>query len=74
MAAAGSPAQPRECAVTIDPREPRLASEPPGPDDTVEYCPVCRTRTWHVERVCEWADGHERMAEARLRNPRTTPE
>jgi hypothetical protein len=25
---------------------------------TVQYCPICRTKTWHVDGVCEWLDGH----------------
>lgn len=27
-------------------------------EETVEYCPHCRTKTWHRDRVCEWSDGH----------------
>ncbi|MCL2429260.1 MAG: hypothetical protein FWD12_08520 [Alphaproteobacteria bacterium] len=26
--------------------------------ETVRYCPSCRADTWHVDGVCEWADGH----------------
>jgi hypothetical protein len=29
--------------------------------ETVQYCPICRCKTWFVAGVCEWADGHERM-------------
>jgi hypothetical protein len=26
--------------------------------ETVTYCLICRTKTWHVDGVCEWSDGH----------------
>ncbi len=25
---------------------------------SIEFCPVCATKTWHNDRVCEWSDGH----------------
>jgi hypothetical protein len=36
--------------------------------ETVQYCQICRCKTWFVDGVCEWADGHERMEEARRRD------
>jgi hypothetical protein len=39
----------------------------PDPKETVQYCPICRTKTWHVNGVCEWTDGHDKMKEARGR-------
>jgi hypothetical protein len=31
--------------------------------ETVQHCPVCGARTWHVDGVCEWADGHQMRGE-----------
>lgn len=25
----------------------------------VAHCPKCGTKTWHIDGVCEWADGHK---------------
>ena len=27
--------------------------------ETVQFCPRCRTKTWHLNGVCEWSDGHK---------------
>ena len=34
--------------------------------ETVQFCPICQTKTWFVDGVCEWADGHAVMQQARL--------
>jgi hypothetical protein len=34
--------------------------------ETVQFCPICRTKTWFVDGVCEWSDGHAVMEQARL--------
>jgi len=26
--------------------------------ETVQFCPRCGAKTWHVGGVCEWSDGH----------------
>jgi hypothetical protein len=36
-----------------------MPDEPTREPQTVAYCPICRTETWHLDGVCEWADGHE---------------
>jgi hypothetical protein len=28
-------------------------------NEDVRYCPFCKCKTWHVNGVCEWADGHK---------------
>jgi hypothetical protein len=33
--------------------------------ETVQFCPICRTKTWFVDGVCEWSDGHAVMERAR---------
>ena len=38
--------------------------------ETVQFCPVCRCKTWHIDGVCEWSDGHERMEQARREQER----
>ena len=32
--------------------------------ETVQFCPICRTKTWFVDGVCEWADGHAVIEQA----------
>lgn len=32
---------------------------------SVQFCDICRCKTWHVDGVCEWADGHETMKRVR---------
>jgi hypothetical protein len=27
--------------------------------ESVRYCLMCRTKTWHMDGVCEWSDGHK---------------
>jgi hypothetical protein len=46
--------------------------------ETVAYCSFCRTKTWHFDGVCEWADGHkippvepERMSDPGPKGPGT---
>jgi hypothetical protein len=29
----------------------------PGAD--VRYCQHCKCKTWHVDGICEWSDGHK---------------
>jgi len=42
--------------------------------ETVTYCPVCRAQTWHVDGICEWADGHAKMQEARREQEPSRPD
>ena len=28
------------------------------PAETVNYCPHCKAKTWHINGVCEWVDAH----------------
>ena len=32
--------------------------------ETVQFCPICQTKTWFVDGVCEWADGHAVIEQA----------
>lgn len=32
--------------------------------ETVQFCPFCQTKTWFVDGVCEWSDGHAVMQQA----------
>jgi hypothetical protein len=33
----------------------------PEEGETVQFCPVCRCKTWHFDGTCEWSDGHKSM-------------
>jgi hypothetical protein len=37
--------------------------------DLVTYCQHCKTKTWHVDGVCEWSDGHPKKAEPMVEDP-----
>lgn len=41
--------------------------------ETVQHCPVCQCKTWHLDGVCEWSEGHGMMEPGTPLPPPTAP-
>ena len=42
--------------------------------EDVRYCRFCKCKTWHVNGVCEWTDGHKLECNANDPGVSTVPQ